>query len=790
MIKQSISRQRIQLTVTGEKYKEESREENALLLFMLDGEATLTVDGSVMQLRRDEIALVNPDQTWGYRAEDAVLLAQVPVLYEFISTSACGFRVYFIRKPVMTELRGIAANLLAVSRYNPANRKIYAYESEYFRLLQYLLDNCLDREALELYEKGDSRRDSIMEYIHLNYNRQISLGELAEHLYLSTGYLSRYFTKTFGTGFAQYLMKVRLRHVHDELLYSDKTITQISYDCGFTSISLFNRSFKHIYGLTPSEFRAKRAGAQMAEERGAEDESVRKQVAEYIEESRNVRTDESNRIVIRTQDINGSTASFWKMLNVGKASNLRSSTLQNHVKLLHEMADFQYVRFWGLFSRELFLGESEGRRMNFSRIDRIFDFILENGMKPFIDLEEKPERINQDIHRSVHYEDTDVLFENRDAWERTFARLLTHLCERYGPEEMSAWKFEVGQYRYYKLKLDNEAFFFEMFENVCRAAKTAVPGAEVGGCIGSEYFSVGQRMEVFLNHWSAREVKPDFFTMVIYGYDTDPVNQMRYTGQSRNPHAIRDLAERYREMLVWAGFDADRFVISEWNVTVSDRNLLNDTAFRGAYEVNTVLGMYGKCAGMGAYIASDQLVEHYDSSDVLFGGNGLVTKDGIPKPAAFAFSFLNQLFPRYIASDGRYIATSNGKNRVRILLHNLQMPNYRYYMGEEDSLGLRNLDDYFDAADSTVKEVALTDLVPGKYRIRIQRVNIAAGNVIRAWKEFGFVRNISYHDMDYLKRTIGPGMSLMEMAAEGKKIELEIRMEANEIALVFADYIG
>ncbi len=777
--------------VTGEKYKEESREEDALLLFMLDGVAKVVIDDSEMPLAKDEIALINPGQSWGYSADKPVLLAQIPILYEFISTSACGFRVYFVRKPELPKLRQIAADLLTVSSYNAGNRTIYAYESKYFQLLQYLLDHCLDQEILELYEKGDTRRDSIMEYIHLNYNRQISLGELAEHLYLSTGYLSRYFTRTFGTGFAQYLMRVRLRHVHDELVYTDKTITQISYDCGFTSISLFNRSFKHMYGLTPSELRNRSMkNGDAAGQKADMDAAIRDQVTEYIEEFRKGQKDDADRAVIHTQGTRGTAFAHWRMINAGPAANLRASTLQNHVKLLRETAGFQYVRIWGLFSPELFLGESEGRKMNFSRVDRIFDFILENGMKPFIDLEEKPERINQDIHRSVHYADTDVLFENRGAWERTFARLLNHLAERYGPEEMASWKFEVGQYRYYKSKRDNEEFFFEMFENVCRAVKTAVPGTEVGGCIGSEYFSVGERMEVFLNHWGSREIKPDFFTLVIYGYDTDPVNPLRYTGQSRNPYAIRDMAERYRAMLVWAGFNADRLVISEWNVSVSERNLINDTAFRAAYEVSTVQSLADKVSGMGVFMASDQLAEHYDSSDLLFGGNGLVTKDGILKPAAFAFSFLNQLYPRCISADEKCIATTNGKNRFRILLHNLQMPNYRYFMEEEDHLTLQTLDSYFDEDERKEREIVLKDLAPGKYRIRIQRVNPKTGSVIKAWKEFGFVRNISFQDLDYMKRTIGPGMSLMEMVTEGDGLTLKIAMEANEIALVFVDYTG
>jgi hypothetical protein len=68
---------------------------------------------------------------------------------------------------------------------------------------------------------------------------------------------------------------------------------------------------------------------------------------------------------------------------------------------------------------------------------------------------------------------------------------------------------------------------------------------------------------------------------------------------------------------------------------------------------------------MGFFMASDLYAEHYDSSDFLFGGNGLVTKDSLLKPAAFVFGFFDQMYPHILARSDHAIITTNRNGRYR-----------------------------------------------------------------------------------------------------------------------------
>ena len=787
-MKKNMERQLIAMTVTTERAHEESRVDDALLFFVLEGELELSIDGAEQTLLRGDTALINPNQLWSYAAKEPLLLAKVPILYDLISTSACGFRVRFIRNPKSRILTSMLSDMLIEGDLNPDNNKIYAYDACYYRLIQYLLDHCLDREALANRESGDDRMDSIMEYIHQGYSRHITLAELSEDLYLSTGYLSRFFTKHFGMSFSQYLMKVRLQHIKDEMLYTDKPITQIAYDCGFSSISLFNRSFKKAYGITPSAYREKALKEPAPEHAPAKAPEYDSLIKKYLSE--NAQTRETFHFEIDTTAATAPFVSPCRIINVGAAANLRSALLQEHLKLLRETAGFTHVRMWGLFSPDILMKETGSGKLNFSRMDRVFDFILQNGMKPYIDFEEKPERINQDIHRQVVFNHSGVLFENREHWERTFSRMISHLLTRYGEEEMENWMLEIGQFRFYKSSLNDEDYYFEMFDYIYRTIRAAVPGLKIGGTVISEFFSAGETPELFLNHWYARRQKPDFLAMISYAYETDGASWFHYTCRSKYECAIRVMADDLKKKLAFAGFPSDTLTISEFNISVSERNFINDTAFKGAWIIRNLLEMYGLYAGLGYFMASDQIMEHFDSSDFLFGGNGLITKEGILKPAAWAFRFVKDLYPKVLKVTEHYMITTNGKDRYRMVCHNLVMPNYRYYLSEEDKLNPQAMEDYFDEKAPVSMTFELSGIFPGRYRIRVHRVNPEDGSVLHSWRKFGFIRDLSYADIDYIRTNTIPRMELKDITTDkNDRLVIELSLKSNEFLLLQADLV-
>lgn len=96
----------------------------------------------------------------------------------------------------------------------------------------------------------------IVKHIYMNYDKRISLDDLAEIVYLNPYYISHLIKNTSGLSFQNFLNYVRLEHAEKLLAENKLTLTQVSESCGFSSPSYFNKCFKIWYNMTPAEYRA------------------------------------------------------------------------------------------------------------------------------------------------------------------------------------------------------------------------------------------------------------------------------------------------------------------------------------------------------------------------------------------------------------------------------------------------------------------------------------------------------------------------------------------------------
>ena len=96
---------------------------------------------------------------------------------------------------------------------------------------------------------------SIVQYVEERYTGRLRLGELADYLSLSEGYLCRFFRKNFHMTFVEYVQRVRLQRAGRLLLETDDAVGKIAMDVGFGSLSHFTTAFGKYYHTTPQKFR-------------------------------------------------------------------------------------------------------------------------------------------------------------------------------------------------------------------------------------------------------------------------------------------------------------------------------------------------------------------------------------------------------------------------------------------------------------------------------------------------------------------------------------------------------
>ncbi|MEL1240770.1 AraC family transcriptional regulator [Flavobacterium flavipallidum] len=100
-----------------------------------------------------------------------------------------------------------------------------------------------------------ARIDKIISYLNKNYTRHISLEEIASFAAMNAAAFCRYFKSKTGKSFKNYILDMRMGYACKLLIMEDISISDISSQCGFESISHFNKTFKKSLGYIPTQYR-------------------------------------------------------------------------------------------------------------------------------------------------------------------------------------------------------------------------------------------------------------------------------------------------------------------------------------------------------------------------------------------------------------------------------------------------------------------------------------------------------------------------------------------------------
>lgn len=122
-----------------------------------------------------------------------------------------------------------------------------------FVLLHRKIQECSDKGDNLLY--SDKRVYEIIQYLNMNYKNNIELERIADIFCLNKYYFCDYFKRKTGFTVIEYINNKRVMEAQKLLTNSSKTITDISFEVGFNSLTHFDRTFKKLTGITPTHFR-------------------------------------------------------------------------------------------------------------------------------------------------------------------------------------------------------------------------------------------------------------------------------------------------------------------------------------------------------------------------------------------------------------------------------------------------------------------------------------------------------------------------------------------------------
>ena len=144
--------------------------------------------------------------------------------------------------------------LLEMMVYEEDTNKVFSKENKK-AILNLLLVTILRYSRAEVKFKDTNRINQVIRYIHTNYMDDLKLEDLAKKFFISKYHLARLFKQRTNKTVIQYLNTTRVMNAQRKIMETRKSLTEISNETGFASLTHFSRIFKSETNQTPSEYR-------------------------------------------------------------------------------------------------------------------------------------------------------------------------------------------------------------------------------------------------------------------------------------------------------------------------------------------------------------------------------------------------------------------------------------------------------------------------------------------------------------------------------------------------------
>lgn len=790
----------VQKAVTGE----ENFRTELYLIFLLEGELTICYQDEKYRMKQEDIILINPGISYEFCDARNALYAVASFSMRLTADVLQNRYMMFYCNSVVDEghsyqdLRDIFFQLTAEYTSRAHQTKCYL-DSLMFKMLDCLVEHYqLNQKSMETYEtENDSRMREIMQYVLANLDQEISLNELADQMFVSASTLSRIFKKNTGVYFADYVMQLRVKTALGLLKYSEQNMTQIAMNSGFTNSASFNRAFRKIMGITPTEYREAYKITEDAKEiqREKQETEIREELKQKGYELG--KQDRSTAICLDMKENTGyKYHKPWnKMINIGPIWDLNKANVQFHTLQLNEQLHFKYIRIWNIFSKKMMLndGESIGQ-YNYDGVNQVLDFLVQNHLKPFLALGRRPDTALKSDGKEVFYEEQYIPFSSKESWEQMLDNFLGHIVERYGSEEVSSWIFELDRDCVHEEKLpqyglyqDEKYNFFDAWKYLYSAVRNRIPDAKVGGISGI-ILKDWKFLMNFMERCNAENVKPDFVSFIIFPYEVYKIDGNQIVRKiSQNEHNEENQIREIQKLMRQTGLENVPIYITEWNNTISNRNYLNDSCFRAAYLVKKVEAMADQVEMLGIMAGTDWVSSHMDTVGIVNGGIGLLTKDTIRKPAYFAVDFLNQLGDYILDKGSHYIATRKENGDIYILCFYYSWFRRSYFLQEED-VDLRKCSSMiFEDEKPVYLDFHLENLKEsGEYYLKKRTLNRQNGSILNEWGKFQYDIRLTRQDVKYLQGISFPTLSQSKkkVVSGDNTLDMKIALEPHEVSLI------
>jgi xylan 1,4-beta-xylosidase len=454
---------------------------------------------------------------------------------------------------------------------------------------------------------------------------------------------------------------------------------------------------------------------------------------------------------------------------------------QSQLQTVADELGFRYVRFHAIFHDVLGTVQIEDGKLTYdwSKIDQLYDDLLAKPIKPFVELGFTPKALATS-QNSIFYWNGNTSHPEPAAWRSLVSAFIHHMEDRYGRDEVRSWYFEVWNepnLAGFWEAADQKAYF-DLYDLTAKSIKSVDPALRIGGPATAGAAWVPE----FLAHVSESGAGVDFVTTHTYGVEGGFLdeNGKSDTMLAPSPDAITADVRRVRQQVSASAFPNIPLYFSEWSTSYTPRDAVHDSYISAPYILSKLKACQGLAQGMSYWTYSDLFEEAGPPPSSFHGGFGLLNREGIRKPAFFAYKYLHALQGNNIATSDPQALVAAKNGNLTLLMWDFQQPQQK----------LSNRSFYTKVVPAqlaaTVK-LQVTHLAPRtSYHLKVYRTGYRANDAYSAYLEMGSPKDLSAAQvahLNYLTRDAPERDDVVRSAPDGTA-GITVPMSSNDIVLL------
>jgi xylan 1,4-beta-xylosidase len=421
-----------------------------------------------------------------------------------------------------------------------------------------------------------------------------------------------------------------------------------------------------------------------------------------------------------------------------------------------------YVRFHAIFLDDMgvYSEDDQGRPVyNFSYVDQAYDGLLQNGVRPFVELSFMPYKLaSKNAIHAFWYKQNVSPPKDWNKWDELIFQFTQHLVDRYGLEEVQNWYFEVWN----EPNIDfwagepKQATYWELYDHSAAAVKRVSPRLRVGGPATAQ----AAWADAFIRHCVEKQIPVDFVSTHVYG--NDRAQDVFGTNESiPRDRMVCRAVKKVHDQIKASALPQLPLLWSEFNASYKNEPEITDSIYMGPWLADSIRQCDGLVDEMSYWTFSDVFEEQGVVKQPFYGGFGLIAAGGIPKPSFAVFQLLHQLGTERLALDSESaLATRSADGSLVVAVWNLIPPE----------------------TTGSVKAVNLQfKNLGGARRAHISRVDREHGDPHPAYEKMGSPVYPTMAQIQKLRESVQPGPPEVQDLKDG---ELHLTLPRNGLAVI------